>query len=465
METRPLTPRNAKTKAVWVGLGLLVASVGVFSLANSGNKAFLSKSAVREGLRAHGMQSTHTRTGSSSFSIRQHPNSIFGISRLHGGNAQSTTRVQSTSGIPDPNNADGFESNISPSIAEKVGAQLHLQQDHPLNIIKKKIEAYFDSMSGDNHKFKSFDDLDAYVSTQACFDDVLVPPDHVSRKISDTFYKSPTEVLRTHTSAHQTELLRKGERAFLVTGDCFRRDEIDASHYPVFHQMEGVKVFDPKDTPNLSVDMVVEDLKKHLEGMVKVIFGEVEMRWVDAYFPFTHHSMELEVFFNGDWLEVLGCGVMQEKILESSGIGPGKGEHMAWAFGMGLERLAMVLFEIPDIRLFWSKDARFLTQFEDGKITKFKPFSKYPPCYKDVSFWLPEKFEENDVFAMVRDEAGDLVEGVELIDQFTHPKTNRESRCYRINYRSMERSLTNEEVDDIQLRVRDKMTAYGADLR
>eukprot|EP00467_Chlorarachnion_reptans_P008976 CAMPEP_0114509970 /NCGR_PEP_ID=MMETSP0109-20121206/13515_1 /TAXON_ID=29199 /ORGANISM="Chlorarachnion reptans, Strain CCCM449" /LENGTH=444 /DNA_ID=CAMNT_0001689201 /DNA_START=241 /DNA_END=1575 /DNA_ORIENTATION=+ len=368
------------------------------------------------------------------------------------------------SGIPDPEDSGNFESNITPGIAEKVGAELHLQKNHPLNIIKKKIEEYFKSLDSKSG-FKTFDNLPPYVSTQACFDDVLVPPDHVSRKISDTFYKDPSTVLRTHTSAHQTELLRKGETAFLVTGDCFRRDEIDASHYPVFHQMEGVKVFDPKEVPDLTNQMVVDDLKKTLEGMVKVIFGDVEMRWVDAYFPFTHDSMELEVFFNGDWLEVLGCGVMQEKILESSGLGPGKGDHIAWAFGMGLERLAMVLFEIPDIRLFWSKDERFLSQFTEGTITKFKPFSKYPPCYKDVSFWVPEKFEENDIFAMVRDEAGDLVEGVELIDQFTHPKTSRESRCYRINYRSMERSLTNEEVDEIQSRVRDKVTGYGGELR
>eukprot|EP00471_Norrisiella_sphaerica_P001234 CAMPEP_0184486848 /NCGR_PEP_ID=MMETSP0113_2-20130426/8750_1 /TAXON_ID=91329 /ORGANISM="Norrisiella sphaerica, Strain BC52" /LENGTH=457 /DNA_ID=CAMNT_0026868915 /DNA_START=40 /DNA_END=1413 /DNA_ORIENTATION=- len=379
------------------------------------------------------------------------------VAGLQGGMKLSST-------IPDPNNPGDFVSNISPTILEKVGANLHMQKNHPLNIIKNRIYEYFNGLDSEV-AFKMFDDLSPIVSTQACFDDVLVPPDHVSRKLSDTFYKDPSTVLRTHTSAHQTELLRKGEKAFLVTGDCFRRDEIDASHYPVFHQMEGVRVFDPKKNPNLTNEMVVADLKKTLEGMVKAIFGDVETRWVDAYFPFTHDSMELEVFFNGDWLEVLGCGVMQEKILESAGLGPGNGEEVAWAFGMGLERLAMVLFEISDIRLFWSKDERFLSQFEEGKISKFRPFSKYPPCYKDISFWVPEKFEENDIFAMVRDEAGDLVEGVELIDQFTHPKTNKESRCYRINYRSMERSLTNEEVDDIQFRVREKVAAYGGELR
>jgi hypothetical protein len=87
-------------------------------------------------------------------------------------------------------------------------------------------------------------------------------------------------------------------------------------------------------------------------------------RWIDAYFPFTEPSYELEIFFNGKWLEVLGCGVMEQSILDGN-FRPG---HKAWAFGLGLERLAMVLFDIPDIRLFWSEDDRFLKQFKAGDL-------------------------------------------------------------------------------------------------
>ena len=117
----------------------------------------------------------------------------------------------------------------------------------------------------------------------------------------------------------------------------------------------------------------------------------------------------------------------------------------------------MILFGIPDIRLFWSTDSRFLTQFSEHKITTFKPYSKYPTCFKDVSFWVPEAgLHENDFCDLVRDIAGDLVEDVKMvsirslrglslltwmaqIDSFTHPKTNRTSVCYRMNYRSMDR--------------------------
>ncbi len=90
---------------------------------------------------------------------------------------------------------------------------------------------------------------------------------------------------------------------------------------------------------------------------------------------------------------------------------------MGWAFGLGLERIAMILYSIPDIRLFWSTDERFLSQFEHGKITTFKPYSKYPSCFKDVSFWIPRgrRFHENDFCDIVRDVAGDLVQDVKKV--------------------------------------------------
>src|SRR5260221_12710975 len=93
---------------------------------------------------------------------------------------------------------------------------------------------------------------------------------------------------------------------------------------------------------------------------------------------------------------------------------------IGWAFGLGLERIAMVLFSIPDIRLFWSEDPRFLSQFEQGKINAFQAYSKYPSCFKDVSFWTPQNagFHENDFCDIIRDTAGDLVENVEKVLYF-----------------------------------------------
>lgn len=140
--------------------------------------------------------------------------------------------------------------NVTPYITNLVGRNLHQLPDHPLGIIKAKIEAYFNSLDGPS--FEVVDNLDPLVNAQECFDDLLIPPDHPGRKPSDTYYvsrlggrevSSPADtLLRTHTSAHQSTLMRAGKEAFLCTGDVYRRDEIDASHFPVFHQMEGVKV-------------------------------------------------------------------------------------------------------------------------------------------------------------------------------------------------------------------------------
>ncbi|CAM9639702.1 unnamed protein product [Phaeothamnion confervicola] len=280
--------------------------------------------------------------------------------------------------------------------------------------------------------------------------------------------------------------------AFLVSGDVYRRDEIDSSHYPVFHQMEGVRVFSDSEvppglSPRARAAVAEADLKGGLEAMARALFGEVEMRWVDAYFPFTHPSAELEIRFRGEWLEVLGCGVVHEGVFAQAGLRGRTG----WAFGLGLERLAMVLFSVPDIRLFWSEDRRFLDQFQAGEFVAFQPYSKHPPCHKDISFWVDggrgggggkgsassngsgsaiggndavkqgsemaaavQAFHDNDLFELVRDVAGDLVERIELIDKFKHPKTKRVSKCFRITYRSMDRSLTNEEIDHLQAVVR-----------
>ena len=339
------------------------------------------------------------------------------------------------------------ESNTPPHIAGKIGRNLHLQPGHPLHTIQHKISEYFDAEG-----FDHYTDLSPIVSTHHNFDALLIPPDHVSRSKSDTYYLRDDTCLRTHTSAHQSTLLTQSKR-FLCTGDVYRRDDIDASHYPIFHQMEGVKVFEEA----LNEDEVLEDLQKTLEGLTHHLFGQVECRWVDAYFPFTHPSRELEIYYQDEWLEVLGCGVVQPQILKNAGINPN--ETPAWAFGLGLERLAMVLFDIPDIRLFWSSDPRFISQFEEEKVSKFVPYSKYPPCYKDISFWILEQndkpaFHPNDLNELVRGIAGDLVESVELVDQFVHPKTQQESQCYRISYRSMDRNLTNAEIDELQEQVR-----------
>jgi len=357
---------------------------------------------------------------------------------------------------------DHPDNNVTPYIAALVGRDLHKREKHPLHIIRSKIESYFQNLETE---YEIFDGEDPVVTTTQCFDDLLIPPEHPGRQKSDTYYITDETLLRTHTSAHQSEHLRAGHEAFLCTGDVYRRDEIDASHFPAFHQMEGVKLFPEMDGSKFAskeewleseeCKIVASDLKKTLENMVDYVFDDpnLQKRWRDDYFPFTEPSFELDVFYNDEWMEVLGCGVIHEGVLERCNLQAKRG----WAFGLGLERLAMVLFSIPDIRLFWTDDPRFHDQFKSGDIVKFQPYSKYPPVFKDIAFWIPDQhFEENDFFELARSVAGDLVEQIELIDKFTHPKTHRTSCCYRVTYRSMDRSLTNEEINDLQNTLRDR---------
>lgn len=323
--------------------------------------------------------------------------------------------------------------NIPVSIKQKLNKNLHNKKNHPLEILKRKIYGYF------GERFTMFDDLSPVVTTENNFDKLLIPKDHPARAKTDTYYVDSNTVLRTHTSAHQNDLLSKGYKRFLVTGDVYRKDDIDSCHYPVFHQMEGVSVMEEGQ------DAEVE-LKTSLEGLINVLFPGCEYRFKEDYFPFTHPSFEVEVMFRGKWLEILGCGVVQPAILENCRLGG----RTAWAFGLGLERIAMILYNIPDIRYFWTDDERFHSQFKNDEIFEFQPYSKYPPVTRDIAFWVNEKFNHNGFCEIVREKGGDLIETVEIKDKFTNEKTGKSSVCYRIVYRSNDRSLTSEEINVIQ---------------
>ncbi|KAF2497773.1 phenylalanyl-tRNA synthetase mitochondrial precursor [Lophium mytilinum] len=417
--------------------------------------------------------------------------------------------------------------NTPPSILSALKKRLHLQPDHPLAITRQLIESRFPGYAYHNALFP-------IVTTHQNFDSLGFPPDHPGRSRTDTYYINSKTVLRTHTSAHQADTFRANATpGYLISADVYRRDAVDRSHYPVFHQMEGAMTWDRTTVPTNSTlaaqiwadvakipshDLTVQDpnptidadrnplqpehaaaeveavaahLKRSLEDVVVAIFsaaraattagGEapadepLQIRWVEAYFPFTSPSWELEVFWQGEWLEVLGCGVVRHSILANAGVP----SRIGWAFGLGLERIAMLLFSIPDIRLFWSEDARFLSQFSASKpIARFARFSKFPACFKDMSFWLPAGvggnsaggqvggFHENDVMELVREVAGDLAEDVRLVDEFTHPKTGRRSCCYRVNYRSLERTLTNEETNRLHEKLRGTLVErLGVELR
>ena len=139
---------------------------------------------------------------------------------------------------------DGM-TNITPAILSKVGRNLHNQPHHPINVIKQRIVHHFHKSyikRTGNPIYTSIENTSPVVTTEQNFDSLLVPENHVCRNINDNYYINSTTMLRAHTSAHQRDFIKMGFNQFLVTGDVYRRDEIDSTHYPVFHQMEGVRI-------------------------------------------------------------------------------------------------------------------------------------------------------------------------------------------------------------------------------
>ncbi|XP_064453296.1 phenylalanine--tRNA ligase, mitochondrial isoform X2 [Mirounga angustirostris] len=299
-------------------------------------------------------------------------------------------------------------SNLSQKVLSRVGRNLHNQQHHPLWLIKERVKEHFYKQYVGRFRtplFSVYEDLSPVVTTWQNFDSLLIPADHPSRKKGDNYYLNGTHMLRAHTSAHQWDLLHAGLDAFLVVGDVYRRDQIDSQHYPVFHQLEGVRLFSKHE---LFAGM------KDGEGLQ--LFEQSSR---SAYKQETH-TMEAMKLIEFDLKQTL------TKLVTHIFGDAGAQDRIGWAFGLGLERLAMILYDIPDIRLFWSEDERFLKQFRVSDINqnvKFQPFSKYPAVINDISFWLPsENYTENDFYDLVRTIGGDLVEKVDLIDKFEHPK-------------------------------------------
>ncbi len=344
------------------------------------------------------------------------------------------------------------KNNITKSIEGKRKLKLHNNPNHPVCMFKKHVQQYFDG-------YEIFDNLDEVVSVKDNFDDLLIPVDHPGRSLNDTYYLDDEHVLRSHTSAHQKQLLKQGHKQFLATGDVYRKDTIDRTHYPVFHQMEGVKILQNGED-------ALTDSKTTLGGLIEYLYPGREYRFEDDYFPFTNPSLQVEVKSDEGWMEVLGGGVIQPKILENCGV-----EGTGWAFGLGIDRLLMSYCGIPDIRYIWTDDERFISQFENG-LTQFKVYSKYPPVQRDVSFWVNGFTENqeglwighNDFCEIVRELGGDLIESVSVIDRFL--KNEKVSLAYRIIYRSNDRTLLNEEINQIQEAIRDQISnRFNIELR
>lgn len=321
------------------------------------------------------------------------------------------------------------------------------------------------------------------VPADVSFDLFNFPADHPARSRSDTYYvdpvrSNPAEVLRTRargasetsngvdteyilrthttvmwyyylTSAEGKRKLAKGEPVGLLSyGKVYRRDEIDRNHMNVFHQMDGLYICRKEEQK-----IGTKELEDILVKIAQAIYGQdIKYRFNKDTFPYTDPSLEMEIQVGGRWVEVLGSGVAHPKVLDE--LGADSKIYNGWAFGFGLERLAILSMDLPDIRLLWSEDERVKKQLKLGN--KYKEVSKFPPIIRDISFIVDASFAPNDYFDLIRDIGGDLVEQVSLLDKYENPEKfgkGKVSYTYRIIYRSNERTLRDGEVAPLQEKI------------
>lgn len=322
-------------------------------------------------------------------------------------------------------------------------------------------------------RFKDFDivEFPKIVTVETDFDLLNTPTDHPSRRETDTYYLDKNYLLRTQMTAFWSFYLKdkevlgrletEGEIKALAPGIVYRKDEIDRHHFPAFHQIDGLlickkgkKIIIQQDLKNVQVDLA--------EG----IFGKgIEFKFEDDNFPYTIESLEMDIMFNGKWLEVNGAGLVNPIVLKNFGLDPEI--YNGWAFGFG-DRLAMIKMGIPDIRILWSEDPRITSQFKDIN-SKFKEVSKYPSTIRDISFIVDKTTSLNNYYEIVREYAGNLIEEVKLLDKYENAEKfgkDKTSYTFRITYCSPERTLTNDEVNEIQEKIRAKTeTELHATLR
>ena len=225
---------------------------------------------------------------------------------------------------------------------------------HPVTLMFDEIEAIFGSMGFDvalgpdlEEEFYNFDALN-------------MPADHPARDMHDTFYLRGGGLLRTHTSPVQIRSMRAHPPplAIIAPGKVYRCDSADATHSPVFHQVEGFLI---------DRGVRFSDLKGILnEFLRRVLAPDVQTRFRPSYFPFTEPSAEVDILWKTDsgepeWLEVLGSGMIHRNVLKAGGYDPD--EVSGFAFGLGVDRFAMLKYGVPDLRLFFDNDLRFLRQF------------------------------------------------------------------------------------------------------
>ncbi|MDT0553365.1 MAG: phenylalanine--tRNA ligase subunit alpha [Bacteroidetes bacterium MedPE-SWsnd-G1] len=240
---------------------------------------------------------------------------------------------------------------------------IQLGSRHPISLVRNRIIEVFSKIGFTVSEGPEIED------DWHNFTALNLPEYHPARDMQDTFFieQDPDILLRTHTSSVQVRYMEENEPPIrtISPGRVFRNEDISARAHCIFHQVEGLYI----DT-----DVSFADLKQTLLYFTKEMFGKSKIRLRPSYFPFTEPSAEVDIYWGLEtevdykitkgtgWLEIMGCGMVDPNVLKNANIDPEK--YTGYAFGMGIERIAMLLYQIPDIRMFYENDVRFLEQFK-----------------------------------------------------------------------------------------------------
>lgn len=249
------------------------------------------------------------------------------------------------------------EDHTRPSGQEPLGAR------HPVSLVRREIEGIFQRIGFTVAEGPEIED------DWHNFSALNFPPEHPARDMQDTFFieKDPDIALRTHTSSVQVRIMESQEPPIriIAPGRVYRNEAISSRSHCIFHQVEGLYI---------DKGVTFADLKQTISYFAEAFFGKTKIRLRPSYFPFTEPSAEVDVYWGLEnevdhritkgtgWLEIMGCGMVDPNVLAASGIDPEV--YSGYAFGMGIERIAMNRFQIGDIRLLFENDARFLSQFK-----------------------------------------------------------------------------------------------------
>ncbi len=280
------------------------------------------------------------------------------------GRLLNTLKTQATEKVNSlKNQAKALEGASASEDLTKPGYPYKLGARHPINIVKNRIIDIFRRIGFNVSEGPEIED------DWHNFTALNLPPHHPARDMQDTFFieKNPDWLLRTHTSSVQIRYMEKHRPPIrtISPGRVYRNEDISARSHIQFHQVEGLYI----DT-----DVSFADLKQTLLYFTREMFGKSKIRLRPSYFPFTEPSAEVDIYWGlkteddrritkgTGWLEIMGAGMVDPNVLQNMDIDPGV--YSGFAFGMGIERIAMLLYGIPDIRMFYENDIRFLEQFK-----------------------------------------------------------------------------------------------------